>query len=134
MKFANPYWSNKIRIGLLQRWIIVHSILYYELSDSIIEDRTFDANAHQLVQMQHDYPEDAEESEYWYVFYDFDANTGYHIYDRLNAHDKGYLTQIARHVSRIFKAGGPQNVVEVKSKKKKASGNGSHRRKSVRSK
>ncbi len=106
MKFANPYWSNKIRIELLQRWIIVHSILYYELSDSIIEDRVFDANARQLVQMQNDFKEEAEESEYWYVFYDFDANTGFHLYDRLNKKDKDYLTKIAKYVSNKFKSGG----------------------------
>lgn len=127
MKFANPYWSNKLRISALQRWVIVHSILYYEMSDSIITDGEFDANAHQLVQMQKDDPEAAEQSDYWYVFYDFDAVTGYYIYDRLTDDDKDYLSQIARHVSRIFKAGGANNVIKAKTKRTKNHKNG-HRR------
>ena len=122
MKFANPYWSNKLKIECLQRWIIVHSILYYQLADSIIEDRVFDANAKQLVKLQSEFPDDAEESEYWYVFYDFDANTGFYIYDRLNKHDKEYLTQIAKHVSRLFKGG------HNSGKRKKRTGKGNNRK------
>ena len=33
-----------------------------------------------------------------------DANTGYYIYDRLNEHDKEYLTNIAEHVLKIYKS------------------------------
>ena len=120
MKFVNPYWSNRIRISMLQRWIIVHSILYYELSNSIVVDKIFDDNARQLVQMQNDYPDDAEESQYWYVFYDFDASTGFNLYDRLNKHDKAYLMHIAQHVLKIYKAGGANNVIKAKTKRKKA--------------
>lgn len=108
MKFANPYWSNKLRISALQRWIIVHSILYYELNSSIVEDKLFDANARQLVQMQHDYPDEAKESDYWYVFNDFDGSTGFDLYDRLNKKDRRYLVKIAQHVLYVhsLKVGG----------------------------
>lgn len=118
MKFVNPYWSNRVRIGMLQRWILVHSILYYELSNSIVEDAVFDRNARQLVEMQEDYPDEAEESEYWYVFYDFDASTGFNLYSRLNKHDKDYLMHISQHVLRVYKAGGTNNVIKVKKAKR----------------
>ena len=98
MKFTNPYWSNKLRIGSLQRWIIVHSIIYYELGSSIVSDKVFDANASQLVQMQKDFPDEAKESDYWYLFYDFDGTTGFDLYSRLNKHDKAYLRHLAEHV------------------------------------
>lgn len=114
MIFKNPYWSNKLRMGSLQRWLIVHSILYYEMSSSIVEDRTFDANAKQLVEMQAEFPDEAEESEYWYVFYDFDGSTGFDLYHRLNKHDKKYLTQIAQHVLAVYKAGGSTSYEKAK--------------------
>lgn len=101
MKLKNPYWSNKLRISALQRWIIVHSILYYELDSSVIEDRVFDANARQLAQMQEDFPDEAESTDYWYVFYDFDGTTGFDLYGRLNKKDRQYLMQIAKHVLRL---------------------------------
>lgn len=101
MKFTNPYWSNKLRISSLQRWVIVQSIIYYELSGSIVTDKVFDENARQLVQMQKDFPNEAKESEYWYLFYDFDGTTGFDLYGRLNKKDKQYLMQQARHALRM---------------------------------
>lgn len=98
MEFANPYWSQWIRIELLQRWILVHSILYYEMDTSVVSDKKFDANAKQLVQMQKDYKDDAKLSQYWYVFNDFDGSTGFDLYDRLTKKDKAYLKKIALHV------------------------------------
>lgn len=106
MKFSNPYWSNKLKISTLQRWLIVHSILYYELDNAIVSDKMFDANAYQLVQLQADFPKEAKKSQYWYVFYDFDGTTGFDIYDRLTKADKKYLVQIAKHVLKLFQAEG----------------------------
>lgn len=103
MEFKNPYWSNKLKMSALQRWIIVHSILYYELDDSIIEDKVFDDNAKQLVQMQKQFVEEAKGTDYWYVFHDFDGTTGFDLYDRLNKHDKEYLMHIAKYVSWLSK-------------------------------
>jgi len=100
MRFGNPYWSNKQKMNCLQRWLIVQSILYYELSTSIVTDQVFDANAKQLVQMQKDFKSEAEETEYAYMFYDFDGSTGFDLYDRTNEHDKDYLTHIANTLMR----------------------------------
>lgn len=98
MNFKNPYWSNKLKISTLQRWVIVHSIIYYNLNSSVVSDKMFDANAKQLVDMQKAFPKDAENSSYWYVFYDFDGTTGFDLPDRLNKDDKSYLTHIAYHI------------------------------------
>ena len=103
MKFSNPYWSNKLKIDALQRWILVHSILYYEMDSSIISDKLFDDNARQLVMMQEQFSDEAAETQYWYVFYDFDGSTGFDLFDRLNKDDKVYLTQIANHVLKLSK-------------------------------
>ena len=103
MRFNNPYWSNKLRINSLQRWIIVHSILYYELDFTLISDKIFDANAKQLVELQNTFPKDATKSKYWYVFNDFDGSTGFHLYNRLKKRDKEYLMQIAQYLTQQFK-------------------------------
>lgn len=117
MKFANPYWSNKLRIEALQRWIIVHSILYYEMDNSVVEDKQFDANAKQLVQMQQDYEDEAKETQYWYMFYDFDGSTGFDLYSRMKKKDRVYLTKIAQHVL-VLCSGGHKS----ESKKKRKNG------------
>lgn len=82
----------------LQRWIVVHSILYYEMDNSIVDDKMFDNNCRQLVKMQKDNPIEAKQTAYWYIFKDFDGTTGYDLYGRLNQNDKVYLIGIATHV------------------------------------
>ena len=109
MKFTNPYWSNKLKISSLQRWVIVHSILYYEMDSSIVSDQMFDDNAKQLVKMQSQFPVEAEYSDYWYVFYDFDGSTGFDLFGRLKKKDRRYLTQIAQHVLKLHNAGGKKH-------------------------
>ena len=118
MKFSNPYWSNKLKISYLQRWIAIHSILYYELSSSIISDKVFDENAYQLVQLQNEFPDDAKESDYWYVFNDFDASTGFYIYDSLTKQDRQYLTHIAQHILSLWKAGNKSSNGQSKKQNK----------------
>jgi hypothetical protein len=109
MEFKNPYWSNKLKMSALQRWIIVHSILYYEMDSSIVSDKMFDANARQLVKMQKQYSDEATQTDYWYAFYDFDGSTGFDLFGRLKNKDRRYLTQIAQHVLKLHKAGGKRN-------------------------
>lgn len=122
MNFPNPYWSEALKIGGLQRWILVHSIIYYELDSSIVSDQVFDRNARQLVQMQKSNPEEAKRSEYWYAFYDFDGSTGFDLYDRLNASDKQKILNTAKYVLVLCgnKKGGGSKVG--------ASRNSSHRK------
>lgn len=93
------YWSDVTKIGYLQRYIIVHSIIYYELDDNVISDKEFDSAARQLVEMQKQLGRrKLKDTMYYYCMYDFDGSTGFHLYDRLIPFDKQYLTQIARNV------------------------------------
>ncbi|MEG0579503.1 MAG: hypothetical protein RR490_06270 [Niameybacter sp.] len=98
------YWSDSTKISYLQRRIIVHSILYYEMDSSVISDKQFDVLCQQLVQMQKeaDFAE-FRKSTYYYVMHDFDGSTGFYLYGRLTKYDKEYLSQIAGNVSRSFK-------------------------------
>jgi len=98
MKFTNPYWSVQTRMDLLARWLIVHSIIYYELGTSIIEDGAWDSNARQYVDLAWEHPDHAARTRWNYVMHDFDASTGFHLYSRLNRNDKKMLKQQAMHL------------------------------------
>lgn len=100
------YWSDTTKISYLQRRIIVYSIMYYELSESCISDKAFDAIAQQLVHLQRsvDHTE-FEASEYYYAMHDFDGSTGFDIPSRLNKKDREYLTHIAAMVQQQWKKG-----------------------------
>lgn len=96
--FDNVDWDMTTKISYLQRRVIVACIAYYELDATVISDADYKGLAEQLVEYQTKYKEDAEKSTYWYVMSDFGVATGFDIYDKLNEHDKEYLTLIASHV------------------------------------
>lgn len=102
MEFKNPYEPEYVKISTLQRWILVHSFLYYEMDSSLVSDETFDGNAKQLVLMQKNKVE-AMKSEYWYVFFDFEGNTGFDLIGRLNKNDREYLYKIASNVLATYR-------------------------------
>lgn len=92
--------SKKEYIEWLQRYIIIHSWIYYYGNDSLISDQEYDKRAKELVELQSEF-QDIEQTQYGYVFYDFDGTTGFDLYDRLKEEDKKYLTRLAGHVMRL---------------------------------
>lgn len=98
------YWDMTTIISWLQRRIIVYSIMYYEMSESCITDKSFDELSHQLVELMNSNPKEVlEQTTYWYAMYDFDGSTGFDIPDRLTKSDREYLTTIASHVQRLYR-------------------------------
>lgn len=94
--------TNLERCSFLQRKIIINSIIYYELNDNVISDKQFDKMCKNLlrgIQFTKNY----QRSDYFYVFYDFDGSTGFHLYHRLEEDDKEYLMHLAQHVLRLAK-------------------------------
>ena len=83
---------------MLQRWILVHSIIYYELNDSVVPDTMFDNNANQLAEMQERYPDDAANTNLWYIFSSFDGSTGFDLYRSLSKVDQKRFMEIAKQV------------------------------------
>lgn len=66
--------KEKIKQRRLQ--ILVHSYIYYELNDNIISDNQWNQWAHELVELQKKYPEEAKSVIYADTFKDFDGSTG----------------------------------------------------------
>lgn len=105
MIFRDPYWSKRECMDLLSRWLIVNSIIYYELSSSTCSDERFDSNSKQLMDMIRLNPEDFSNSRWYYVMYDFDGSTGFDLYGKLNKKDKPVMLQEAEWVNISIKEG-----------------------------
>lgn len=98
---TKPYWSQKTKIEILQRRVIVYSLQYYEMSENVVSDKYFDDISKQLVWYMENTDEQVlKDTEYYYCLYDFDATTGFFIKDRLNKYDLHYLSHIAALVIR----------------------------------
>ena len=83
MKFRNPYWTNLQKIQMLQRWILFHSYVYYELNENYVEDSLYDKNAHMLADLMEKYKDLVKSSRYHKVFKGYDGNSGYFLIQRL---------------------------------------------------
>lgn len=101
---TKPYWSQKTKIEILQRRVIVYSLQYYEMDFNVVSDKYFDDVSKQLVWYMKNTDEQVlRETEYYYCLYDFDASTGFFIKDRLNKYDLKYLSHIASMVIKSYK-------------------------------
>ena len=95
--------TNLERCSVLQRKILIHSILYYELNKTILSDAEFDKMCRKLlIGIKH--TKNYHRSDYYYVFYDFDGSTGFDLYHRLEDDDKEYLMHIAEHVYKLWQS------------------------------
>lgn len=63
-------------INRRRRQILVHSYIYYELDDNIIDDATWSKWALELEKLQRDYPEESSAAVYAKDFENFDHSTG----------------------------------------------------------
>lgn len=103
-KMPYIYWSDRLKASCLQRQIIVHSILYYHLSENVISDVYFDNLGRQLMSLREQMSENEyKRTEYYYCFDDFDGTTGFYLYDALTTKDRKYLTSVAKSVLRQYK-------------------------------
>lgn len=102
MNFKNPYFTIAEKLQLLQRWILVHSILYYELGASIVTDAMFDQNSRQLVELMAEYPQQLKRTKYFYCMYDFDGSTGFDLPSRLSEADRDGLFNNAKRLERDY--------------------------------
>lgn len=76
-------------INFLQRYIIVHSYIYYEMNDNIVSDREYDLKARELVSLKNEYPELWRNSLYFKQFGDdYTGDTGFTLYHDLDERQK----------------------------------------------
>lgn len=102
MKFSNPYLSDIAKANMLERWIIVHSILYYCQDTNVVSDRMYDMNSKQLVDLLDNMSlKEKQKTKYWYVFKTFDGSSGFGLYEGLKFEDREYLLTQADLVLRL---------------------------------
>lgn len=79
MNFLNKSYTDKEKIQLLQRSILVDSYVYYELNENLLADSDYDANTRQLLTLKKANPEAWERSRYRKYFKNFESGTGFDL-------------------------------------------------------
>lgn len=91
------YLDNIHKCNFLQRVIIINSILYYELDTTKMSDKKFDNVCKQLLDLQKE-TDNYDQTQYYYVFKNFDGTTGFDLYHNLTESDKDYLFGLAYYI------------------------------------
>ena len=87
-----------MKVEFLQRVVLVHSYLYYMADDSVWTNKHYDEIAKQLANIQKEHTDEwlKVNTQYGYVFYDYDGTTGFDLWDRLKQKDKQKILSIVR--------------------------------------
>lgn len=85
----------KTKIEFLQRKVILNSIAYYEFDTNFLSDKFYDSMSRELVVLHKEYG-DISDTQYGYVFDEFDGSTGFDLVYRLGAEDREYLVRMVR--------------------------------------
>ena len=89
MKFKD-HFTDKEKIQLLQRSILVNSYAYYELNENILTDYQYDKNTRQLLALKESNPEAYRKSRYNRYFDNFESGTGFDLTSRVQSNRKLY--------------------------------------------
>lgn len=101
MNFSKPF-TDKEKIQLLQRSILVNAYAYYEMNDNILSDRQYDINALQLEKLKSESPEAFRKSKYYKYFADFESGTGFDLVSKIQS-SKTMRNKIERDASWALK-------------------------------
>lgn len=86
------------QLSFLERYILVHSYLYYHRDTNIIDDKQYDDYARHLEKLIALNDKEFKQSQYYYDFIDYTSATGFDLYDRLNESDKKSISNLADYV------------------------------------
>lgn len=85
------------QIDWLQRFIILHSYIYYELDGNAISDKVYDEKSKKLVEYKNTYPELWKSSEYYDQFGDdYDGSTGFTLFHNLDSHQQSIIKSLVK--------------------------------------
>lgn len=59
--------------------MLIHSCLYYEMNESIVDDHTWQKWANELAELQKNHPDECNMDFYDEHFKDWDGSSGYHL-------------------------------------------------------
>lgn len=96
MDFSSKQFTDKSKIQLLERSILVNSYAYYELNENILEDYQYDANTRQLLELKESNPEAYRKSRYYRYFDNFESGTGFDLTSRVREKNRKLYQNIAR--------------------------------------
>lgn len=100
MKFPES-WSTVDKLNRIERMVLLHSIIYYDLNENVITDDYYNKLTRLLAKKVRQYQDKPvlKKTMYGYVFKDYtDGSTGFDLTHKLKKRDYEYLYTMATHI------------------------------------
>ena len=81
MKFP-PYISTLSKLNMLEDWVLIHSIIYYDYDSNIAKDFVYDRNQEQLYDLIVKNQKEFKKSRLYRTYKNFNGSTGYDLKKR----------------------------------------------------
>lgn len=86
----------QLKIDYLQRFILVHSYIYYELDSNVLSDKEYDTMARELAKLREEHPDLWKKSYYYKQFGDeYNGATGFTLFHDLDERQQAIIRYIA---------------------------------------
>lgn len=74
----------------MERWILVHSYVYYQLNENIPTDFDYDMTVNQLFELMADDPEAFHRSRYYHIFENYEpgCTSGFELLEKVKRSDE----------------------------------------------
>ena len=89
-------WSTVDKLNHIERRVLIHSYLYYEMNENIISDDEYNKMSRLLAKKVQQYKDTKlKKTMYGYVFKDFEGSTGFDLLYKLTKEDRDYIIELA---------------------------------------
>lgn len=99
MKFPESF-TTVDKLNNIERRVLIHSYVYYELNDNLISDESYNKLTRLLAKKVRQYQgtKTLKKTMYGYVFSDYtDGSTGFDLIKKLTRKDRQYIEMLAKY-------------------------------------
>lgn len=102
MKFKN--FTIQEQTGYCARWLLIHSIAYYELDVNMVSDSNYDTKLKWLCKYSEKYKDEIDNCYYYDLIHNLDPCSGFYMKNYITQEHYEYLLHITRHIYRRYLA------------------------------
>ena len=106
MKFKD--YSIPDQMDFCARWLLIHSILYYELDKNMVSDSDYDSKLKWLCSYSLKHPTETDQCYYSNLIHKLDPCSGFYMKDYITPEHYNYLCHLASHIYQLSLKKGDQ--------------------------
>lgn len=97
-------FSTQDKIDFCARWLLIHSILYYDMDKNIVSDADYDNKLKWLCDYSQKHLKEVDNCYYYDLIHNLDPCSGFYMKNYITQEHYEYLLHITRHIYKRYLA------------------------------